>query len=53
MTEVLDDVYVIERDRKAVHLDRFAPNKVLILTSYGRIDGRRERKVQHMCVKGI
>lgn len=40
MTEVYDDVYLIERDRKANPFGSFrlAPNKVLVLTSYRGTD---------------
>lgn len=45
MTEARDDVYLIERDRKAVPSGSFrvAPNKVLVLTSYGGTGRRKGR----------
>lgn len=50
MTEVRDDVYLIERDRKAVV--RIVPNKVLVLTSYGGTDkrggGKRREKIRRV-----
>jgi len=52
MTEIRGDVYLIERDRKAVWSFRFDPNKVLVLTSYGGTDkrggGGRRGKIWHV-----